>query len=209
MDFFTDTYDFFCISLLAKLIGRVYYTIDDSPNPGTLTPSCRSTRTSAPGARSSPPCSRCRGSASWFFCMTAFMLGLVVPYEHRKSADNHIWFVVMHGFTLFFTNFRPNGNTFIVVAEIYPARLRATCHGISTASGKVGAIIRPFGFLYLTLSPDPAETTHGYLSGIWVQNSLFALDACSFAGFLLTFLVLEPKGKTLEEMSGETEHAQP
>ena len=38
MGFFTDAYDLFCISLVTKLIGRVYYTVDGSPNPGTLPP---------------------------------------------------------------------------------------------------------------------------------------------------------------------------
>ncbi|BAS74277.1 Os01g0741300, partial [Oryza sativa Japonica Group] len=100
--------------------------------------------------------------------------------------------------------------TFIVPAEIYPARLRATSHGISAASGKVGAIIGSFGFLYLAQSPDPAKAAaHGYLPGIGVRNSLFTLAGCSLLGFLLTFLVPEPKGKSLEEMSRENEVGQP
>ena len=90
-------------------------------------------------------------------------------------------------------------------AEIYPARLRATCHGISAAAGKVGAIIGSFGFLYLAQSPDPAKTAHGYPPGIGVQKSLFVLAGCCSAGFMLTFLVPEPKGKSLEEMSRENE----
>ncbi|KAJ1298905.1 hypothetical protein BS78_01G489600 [Paspalum vaginatum] len=139
-----------------------------------------------------------------FLMMTAFMLGLAVPYAHWTGGA-HTWFVVMYAFTFFFANFGPNATTFIVPAEIYPARLRATCHGISAASGKVGAIIGSFGFLYLAQSPDPDKTAHGYRPGIGVRNSLFALAGCSFAGFLLTFLVPEPKGKSLEEMSRETE----
>ncbi|CAD6209456.1 unnamed protein product [Miscanthus lutarioriparius] len=38
MGFFTDAYDLFCISLVTKLIGRVYYTVDGSPRPGSLPP---------------------------------------------------------------------------------------------------------------------------------------------------------------------------
>ncbi|OEL27207.1 putative inorganic phosphate transporter 1-7 [Dichanthelium oligosanthes] len=142
-----------------------------------------------------------------FLMMAAFMLGLAVPYEHWKSSGNHTGFVVMYAFTFFFANFGPNATTFIVPAEIYPARLRATCHGISAASGKVGAIIGSFGFLYLAQSPDPAKTAHGYKPGIGVRRSLFVLAGCSLAGFMLTFLVPEPKGKSLEEMSQETEPA--
>nr|ACR36509.1 unknown [Zea mays] len=38
MGFFTDAYDLFCISLVTKLIGRIYYTVDGSPRPGSLPP---------------------------------------------------------------------------------------------------------------------------------------------------------------------------
>ncbi|XP_072965934.1 inorganic phosphate transporter 1-6-like [Typha angustifolia] len=140
-----------------------------------------------------------------FAMMTVFMLGLAIPYHHWTTDGNHIGFIVMYGFTFFFANFGPNSTTFIVPAEIFPARLRSTCHGISAASGKLGAIIGSFGFLYLAQNPDPAKADHGYPPGIGVRNSLFLLAGCNFLGLILTFLVPESKGKSLEEMSGENE----
>jgi PHS family inorganic phosphate transporter-like MFS transporter len=135
--------------------------------------------------------------------MTAFMLGLAVPYHHWTTPGNHVGFVVMYGLTFFFANFGPNATTFIVPAEIFPARLRSTCHGISAAAGKAGAIIGAFGFLYAAQSPDPAHVDAGYKPGIGVQKALYVLAACNLLGFLVTFLVPESKGKSLEEMSGE------
>ena len=38
MGFFTDAYDLFVISIVAKLIGRLYYTDPTYKNPGTLPP---------------------------------------------------------------------------------------------------------------------------------------------------------------------------
>lgn len=38
MGFFTDAYDLFCISLVTKLLGRIYFHVDGSPKPGTLPP---------------------------------------------------------------------------------------------------------------------------------------------------------------------------
>ncbi|CAL9080229.1 unnamed protein product [Musa acuminata var. zebrina] len=38
MGFFTDAYDLFCISLVTKLLGRIYYHVDGSPTPGSLPP---------------------------------------------------------------------------------------------------------------------------------------------------------------------------
>ncbi|KAH0636540.1 hypothetical protein KY290_036964 [Solanum tuberosum] len=38
MGFFTDAYDLFCISLVTKLVGRIYYHVDGSSKPGSLPP---------------------------------------------------------------------------------------------------------------------------------------------------------------------------
>ncbi|CAN6247640.1 unnamed protein product [Urochloa humidicola] len=118
-----------------------------------------------------------------FFFMTAFMLGLAIPYHHWTTPGHHIGFVVM-------------------------ARLRSTCHGISSAAGKSGAIVGSFGFLYAAQSTDPTKTDAGYPPGIGVRNSLFMLAGCNVVGFLFTFLVPESKGKSLEELSGENDEEQ-
>lgn len=140
-----------------------------------------------------------------FFMMTVFMLVLAIWYNHWIVPGNQIWFLVMYGLTFFFANFSPNSTTFIVPAEIFPARLRSTCHGISAGSGKLGAIIGSFRFLYVTQNPDPTKTEHGYPPGIGVRNSLFVLAACNLLGLAMTALIPEPKGKSLEEISGEDE----
>jgi hypothetical protein len=53
-------------------------------------------------------------------------------------------------------------------AEIFPARLRSTCHGISA---KVGAIL----FLYAAQGPEP-----GYSPRIGIRNTLFVLAGTNF-----------------------------
>ncbi|KAK1283122.1 putative inorganic phosphate transporter 1-4 [Acorus calamus] len=140
-----------------------------------------------------------------FVFMTGFLLALAIPYHHWTEKSNRIGFVVLYGFTFFFSNFGPNATTFVVPAEIFPARMRSTCHGISAAAGKAGAIIGAFGFLYAAQSQDKAKVDKGYSPGIGVRNSIFFLAACSFLGLLFTFFVPESNGKSLEEMSGENE----
>ena len=135
--------------------------------------------------------------------MTVFMFALAIPYDHWTHKENRIGFFVMYSLTFFFANFGPNVTTFVVPAEIFPARFRSTCHGISAASGKLGAIVGAFGFLYLAQSPDKNKTSAGYPPGIGVRNSLIMLGVVSFLGILFTFLVPEAKGKSLEEISGE------
>ncbi|XP_057744750.1 low affinity inorganic phosphate transporter 1-like [Arachis stenosperma] len=127
-----------------------------------------------------------------FFFMTVFMFALAIPYHHWTLEGNQIGFVVMYSLTFFFANFGPNATTFVVPAEIFPARLRSTCHGISAAAGKAGAMVGAFGFVY-------AE------NGIGIRNTLIIMAVVNVCGFFFTFLVPESKGKSLEEMSGEAE----
>jgi len=35
------------------------------------------------------------------------------------------------------SNFGPNTTTFVIPGEIFPAEVRATCHGLSAACGKL------------------------------------------------------------------------
>ncbi|EYU37240.1 hypothetical protein MIMGU_mgv1a018550mg [Erythranthe guttata] len=138
-----------------------------------------------------------------FFFMTVFMLALAIPYHHWTL--NKAGFLIMYGLTFFFANFGPNSTTFIVPAEIFPARLRSTCHGISAAAGKAGAIVGAFGFLYASQNQDKCKTDAGYPAGIGIRNSLFILSGINVLRLLCTFLVPEAKGRSLEEMSRDDE----
>ncbi|KAL4567458.1 hypothetical protein LXL04_023042 [Taraxacum kok-saghyz] len=140
-----------------------------------------------------------------FFFMTVFMFALAIPYHHWTLHDNRIGFIIMYSLTFFFANFGPNATTFVVPAEIFPARLRSTCHGISAAAGKAGAIVGAYGFLYASQSRDPKKTDAGYPPGIGIRYSLIVLGVINFLGMVFTFLVPEPNGKSLEELSGENE----
>jgi PHS family inorganic phosphate transporter-like MFS transporter len=67
-------------------------------------------------------------------------------------------FVVLCCFANFFQNFGPNTITFIVPAEVFPTRYRATAHGIAGAAGRLGAIIAQAGFGQLK---DRGGPNHG------------------------------------------------
>ncbi|KAL3726985.1 hypothetical protein ACJRO7_031825 [Eucalyptus globulus] len=136
-----------------------------------------------------------------FFFMAVFMLGLAFPYDYWKQ--HNTGFLIMYALTFFFSNFGPNATTFVVPAEIFPARLRSTCHGISAAWGKAGAIVGAFGILYA--SQDAKSPTGGYPKGIGTKNTLILLGAINFLGMLFTLLVPESKGRSLEELTGENE----
>ncbi|KAI4306978.1 hypothetical protein L6164_030213 [Bauhinia variegata] len=101
-------------------------------------------------------------------------------------------FLILFGVTLFFANFGPNSTTFIVPAELFPARFRSTCHGISAAAGKAGAIIGAF-----VVQSYAGDSTSG------IKTAIKALAIVNFLGFLFTFLVPETNGRSLENISGE------
>ncbi|CAB4403974.1 unnamed protein product [Rhizophagus irregularis] len=78
--------------------------------------------------------------------------------------------------------------------EVFPTRYRSTCHGISAASGKLGAIISQFVFLKLKDIGGKNQSV----------NHLFKFFGFfTFIGFLFTLLIPETKGLTLEELSNE------
>ncbi|CAG8494212.1 7732_t:CDS:2 [Dentiscutata heterogama] len=104
---------------------------------------------------------------------------------------NIIWlFIILFTLAQFFFNFGPNTTTFVIPGEVFPTRYRSTGHGISAASGKLGAIISQVGFAKLQ-----------YL-GVNVLFGIFS--AFMFAGFVVTFFCTpETKNATLEELSNE------
>lgn len=99
----------------------------------------------------------------------------------------------------FFFNFGPNATTFIVPGECFPTRYRSTSHGISAASGKVGAIIAQCVFGPLRTKGHPtADNPSPWLNHVMQIFALFMLLGC-----FTTLLIPETKRKTLEQLAGE------
>ncbi|PAN29369.1 hypothetical protein PAHAL_5G221400 [Panicum hallii] len=127
-----------------------------------------------------------------FFMMSGFMLIMGVMYENLKE-HNHAIFALLYALTFFFANFGPNSTTFVLPAELFPTRVRSTCHAISAASGKAGAIVAAYGVQNLTLKGDVK----------YIRKALIILSITNMLGFFFTFLVPETMGRSLEEISGE------
>jgi MFS transporter, PHS family, inorganic phosphate transporter len=78
----------------------------------------------------------------WSFLGLAILTaatGVSFHYTFRQSA----WGVTLLLYILcqVFFNLGPNSLTFIIPAEIFPTRYRATCHGLSAAAGKLASVI--------------------------------------------------------------------
>ncbi|GLJ22738.1 hypothetical protein SUGI_0428400 [Cryptomeria japonica] len=134
-----------------------------------------------------------------FLFMSAFLFALVFWESKSKGV-----FLAFYSLTFFFANFGPNTTTFIVPAELFPARLRSTCHGISAAAGKAGAIIGVVGLLYASQPKDKQQDPFGVgqedrRSGIGQRNALIVLAVASFLGFVCSLLIPETMGRSLED----------
>ncbi len=103
-----------------------------------------------------------------------------------------VTFLVLFGLSYLFTEFGPNITTFLYPAEIFPVTVRTTAHGISAGLGKFGAFIGAFLFPLLLTNPGfKLPGTMGVAAGICVL------------GFFLTFVLPEPKQKSLETIEKE------
>ncbi|GLJ22757.1 hypothetical protein SUGI_0428620 [Cryptomeria japonica] len=152
-----------------------------------------------------------------FFFMSVFLFALAFAYKHYWLEHSHRYgFLAIYCLTFFFANFGPNTTTFIVPAELFPARLRSTCHGISAAAGKAGAIIGAFGFLFASQPRHKNEDSQrrhrngdlcesSYPTGIGLNNALIILAVACCLGFFCTFLIPETKGRSLEDNEVESE----
>ena len=98
-------------------------------------------------------------------------------------------FLMVYGISYFFTEFGPNVTTFVMPGELYPVSVRATGHGISAGIGKFGAFIGVFLFPVLQ-------------DNLGLRGTLLLTAGVSAAGALLTLVLPEPAGRSLEDISG-------
>ncbi|KAF2481896.1 putative inorganic phosphate transporter PHO84 [Neohortaea acidophila] len=98
----------------------------------------------------------------------------------------------------FFFNFGPNATTFIVPGECFPTRYRSTSHGISAASGKIGAIIAQVLIGPLAVKGATKTDKDPWLNHVMEIFALFML-----LGFFTSLFIPETKRKTLEQLAGE------
>merc|ERR1719401_2662968 len=75
-----------------------------------------------------------------------FAVAWISSYRDVLAGYSQSAMLMCFGFTFLFSNFGPNTTTFVIPVEIYPTLVRATCHGLSAAAGKVGAVVGAVAF---------------------------------------------------------------
>jgi PHS family inorganic phosphate transporter-like MFS transporter len=155
----------------------------------------------------------------WGFVATAaafVVLGAAFNTPLRTGAGG-AGFLIFYGLTYFATNAGPNAMTFLVPTEAFPTVARASAHGLSAASGKIGATLGSIVLLDIFYSfcvsqrdasgapncsaladPSPAQREE---IGRGVIAVMIVCAVVALAGALMThFFVPETGGRSLEDV---------
>ncbi|TKX24507.1 repressible high-affinity phosphate permease-like protein [Elsinoe australis] len=130
------------------------------------------------------------------FSMLTFLFCLM-GFGYHKIGDKGI--LACYVLAQFFFNFGPNATTFIVPGECFPTRYRSTSHGISAASGKIGAIVAQCVIGPLRTRGAPKGST----ASPWLNHVMEIFALFMLCGLGTSFLIPETKRKTLEQLAGE------
>lgn len=107
-----------------------------------------------------------------FLILTGLFIVMGVAYKGLTSSTaGERWFVFLFCLAYFFQNFGPNTTTFIIPGEVFPTRYRTTAHGISAASGRLGAVLAQFAFFRLSQSDCKVSTSR--MQDMCVCSTLF------------------------------------
>ncbi|KAJ7110429.1 inorganic phosphate transporter [Mycena epipterygia] len=132
-----------------------------------------------------------------FINLTILFITMGFAYDKLiASTAGRNAFVFLYCLTNFFQNFGPNTTTFVIPGEIFPTRYRSTAHGISAASGKLGAVVAQVGFSQLVNIGGTNK---------FVPHILEILAFFMLTGIFSTLLLPETKNQTLEELSNENQ----
>jgi len=112
-----------------------------------------------------------------------FLLIGVIP----GIATAFVPFLILYGISYFFAEFGPNTTTFVLSAELFPVSQRTTGHGISAGVAKVGAFVGVFLFPIIS-------------SAFGLSGTLLITAGFSLIGLLLTLVLREPSGVSLDAM---------
>jgi len=118
------------------------------------------------------------------------------------SSFDKVSLIALYILAQLFFNFGANATTFLYPAELFPTRYRSTCHGLSAACGKLGAvIIQVFSEPLLVKGVKPE--CQGSACSPFLGHMMQIFAACMFCGTVLSFMLPETKRQTLEVLSGE------
>lgn len=134
-----------------------------------------------------------------FILLTLTYLALAVTYWYLLLYSS-AGFIALFAVAQFFLALGPSITTFMIPAEVFPTRYRATAFGIAAATGKVGAITAQIGFAQIQGVDGP---------GLFLDRLFYIFTGVMVLGVFATVLVPETRGKSLEKLEQEMNDGPP
>jgi len=97
----------------------------------------------------------------------------------------------------------PSTTVFTIPGEAFPTRYRATIHGVASACGKIGALMSQVASIRLLKNAETKCAESDALCAPQMNRLMQILALMVLLGALVTFLIPETRGVTLEELGGE------
>mmetsp|Transcript_9001 Transcript_9001/g.21544 ORF Transcript_9001/g.21544 Transcript_9001/m.21544 type:complete len:156 (+) Transcript_9001:3-470(+) len=110
-----------------------------------------------------------RLNAYGFLALAVAFASLAVVWVAAPTA--HVLQFIFFCVLTFLLNWGPNVGTYVLPAVCFPAVVRSTCHGLSSAGGKVGALAGALIFEPVSESPL------GVPGVLWIQTAICVLGA--------------------------------
>lgn len=104
-------------------------------------------------------------------------------------------------------NCGPNTTTFLIPAELFATKYRATCHGISAAAGKIGSVITVVFLAYVKFQSGGGEVTNSDPESKWLGWVLMIFALPMVLGAACTWWLIpdvqskDYKNRSLEELA--------
>lgn len=135
----------------------------------------------------------------WSFIGMAVLFAVIGgSYFRAAYSDLHGLTITLYVLCQLLFNLGPNTLTFIIPAEIFPTRYRATCHGISAASGKLGSVV-----VQAFLPSTSITNTNSHSLGWILIGFSFAMGLGAVFARAWIPEVQNPRGSDVEDTKGK------
>lgn len=140
------------------------------------------------------------------FLVSGFVFVIIGSTFHRTVETQFSGVTItLYALCQFCLYFGPNPLTFMVPAELYPTKYRATCHGLSAAAGKLGSVIVQLFLGYVTFRGSNNRQSNP--DSKWLGWVLLIFAIPMFLGAFISWLWLPDlqhkngESKTLEVLA--------
>ena len=150
-----------------------------------------------------------RKMLTWVMFLVIGTLLVITGVTLLKTIGTQSWGIniALYALCKFSYAFGTSPLTFLLPAELFPTRYRASCHGISAASGKLGAVLASIFLGYVTFGKGQAKITQSSSPSVWLSYVLIIFAVPMFIGAGVCWLWIPElqdtfgKSKTLEQLA--------